>query len=250
MSLTFNIFKSATRSTQLFNLTRTVLCQSKSINFVRARPCSVFSKSPDYSHVAQMDLTKFESECKRTLEKLTEYFDEIVENESKLVGSDVAYSVSLSLQESYQQTTCLTHTNFPPLIGTGRCADGETWHAARNVCDQPPNAESTNLAQFTNLWPKTLWLHRWQVDLQARWRVTSPVIAEWAWDYFHESRWLPRPVLAAFFCLTLKHVSVYNYHFNQTHRIWIIKKSLKVSSAHDETSALFSALQPRPNKNR
>lgn len=117
MSLTFNIFKSATRSTQLFNLTRTVLCQSKSINFVRARPCSVFSKSPDYSHVAQMDLTKFESECKRTLEKLTEYFDEIVENESKLVGSDVAYSVSLSLQESYQQTTCLTHTNFPRSSG-------------------------------------------------------------------------------------------------------------------------------------
>lgn len=45
-----------------------------------------------------MDLTKFESECKRTLESLTEYFDEIVENEANLVGSDVAYSVSSRLE--------------------------------------------------------------------------------------------------------------------------------------------------------
>lgn len=102
MSLTFNIFKSATRSSHLFNLTRTVLCQSKSINSVRAsacqnqvRPCSVFSKSPEYSHVAQLDLTKFESECKQTLESLTDYFDEIVENDMKLVNPDVAYSVSV-----------------------------------------------------------------------------------------------------------------------------------------------------------
>lgn len=106
-SLAANLLKSATRSTQLFNLSRTLLCQSKSIYFVRARsntmiiqrrPCSVFSKSPEYSHVAQMDLTKFESECKRTLESLTEYFDEIVENEANLVGSDVAYSVSSRLK--------------------------------------------------------------------------------------------------------------------------------------------------------
>lgn len=46
-----------------------------------------------------MDLTKFEAECTRTLESLTEYFDEIVENEASLVGSDVAYSVSSRLEK-------------------------------------------------------------------------------------------------------------------------------------------------------
>lgn len=104
MSLTLNFFRTYTRNSQLFKLSRTVLCQSKSINLVRPsvcrnleRPCSVFTKSPEYSQVAQLDLTKFESQCTQTLETLTEYFDEIVENEAKLVNPDVAYSVSYML---------------------------------------------------------------------------------------------------------------------------------------------------------
>lgn len=58
-----------------------------------------------------MDLTKFESECTRTLESLTEYFDEIVENEASLVGSDVAYSVSSRLEKfSLAQSSIISIT--------------------------------------------------------------------------------------------------------------------------------------------
>lgn len=57
--------------------------------------CSVFSKSPDYSSDSQLlELSVFEPICVQTLEALTEYFEEIVEADNKLMNGDVSYSVS------------------------------------------------------------------------------------------------------------------------------------------------------------
>ena len=59
---------------------------------------SVFSKSPDYESGSDlMDVAKFEPLCAEVLETLTDYFEEIVEADDKLINSDVAYSVSPKL---------------------------------------------------------------------------------------------------------------------------------------------------------
>lgn len=69
--------------------------QNNNLNCARRNFCSVFSKSPDYSsEVQQLELTVFEPICIQTLESLTDYFEEIVESDSKLVNADVNYSVS------------------------------------------------------------------------------------------------------------------------------------------------------------
>ena len=69
--------------------------QFNDFNCARRNFCSVFSKSPDYaSEMQQLDLSAFEPICIQTLESLTEYFDEIVEADSKLVNGDVNYAVS------------------------------------------------------------------------------------------------------------------------------------------------------------
>lgn len=69
--------------------------QNNNLNLTRRNFCSVFSKSPDYSSdVQQLDLTVFEPICIQTLESLTDYFEEVVESDSKLVNGDVSYSVS------------------------------------------------------------------------------------------------------------------------------------------------------------
>ncbi|KAL7041035.1 hypothetical protein ACKWTF_000590 [Chironomus riparius] len=67
--------------------------QNNNFNCARRNLCSVFSKSPDYaSEVQHLELSAFEPICIQTLESLTEYFDEIVEADSKLVNGDVNYS--------------------------------------------------------------------------------------------------------------------------------------------------------------
>jgi len=69
--------------------------QNDNLNCAKRNFCSVFSKSPDYSsEVHQLDLAVFEPICMQTLESLTEYFDEVVESDSKLINGDVSYSVS------------------------------------------------------------------------------------------------------------------------------------------------------------
>lgn len=65
----------------------------KFTNFT-ARRFSVFSKSPEYSEVPQMDLVTFESLSSVALESLTDYFEELVESDPKFATADVAYSVS------------------------------------------------------------------------------------------------------------------------------------------------------------
>jgi frataxin len=54
---------------------------------------SVFSKSPEYSEAPVVDIATFEPLCAATLESLTDYFEEIVEADERLVNADVSYSV-------------------------------------------------------------------------------------------------------------------------------------------------------------
>lgn len=69
--------------------------QKFTFNFPTRNFCSVFSKSPDYLQDSQLlDLKIFDPICSQTLESLTDYFEEIVEADSKFQSADVNYSVS------------------------------------------------------------------------------------------------------------------------------------------------------------
>lgn len=115
------------------------------------RDFSVFSKSPEYSEVPLMDLLTFESLCSETLESLTDYFEEIVEADPNLQNADIAYSVSLLKKPLSMDCNLKTLR-----VIVGWSTDCETRIHPRNLRYQPANTEPSNLAQFTNLRPKTI----------------------------------------------------------------------------------------------
>lgn len=84
-------FRIAANSPTLVKLIKNEEFSSTRRNF------SVFSKSPDYSEAPLVDLVTFEASCNETIEALTDYFEELVEADSKFANADVAYSVRESL---------------------------------------------------------------------------------------------------------------------------------------------------------
>lgn len=91
--------------------------------------CSVFSKSPDYTQDGQLiDISTFEPICTQTLEALTDYFEEIVDADGKLINGDVSYSVSKTCES---QNILLISHNLE-----GRCTDSETWKRIWYLCDK------------------------------------------------------------------------------------------------------------------
>lgn len=104
MSITTNLFRLARSNLRLLRLTRCVTQQPTLVKLIERYSdnvnkspkrcfCSVFSKSPEYSDVAQMDLVKFEQVCGTAIESMTEYFEEIIDADPTLKNSDVSYSV-------------------------------------------------------------------------------------------------------------------------------------------------------------
>ncbi|KAG5675789.1 hypothetical protein PVAND_005663 [Polypedilum vanderplanki] len=80
-------------SCKISRTSSTILKYYKNEEFVFVRNfSSVFSKSPEYTEVPLVDLATFEPICAETLETLTEYFEEIVEADEKLVNADISYS--------------------------------------------------------------------------------------------------------------------------------------------------------------
>jgi hypothetical protein len=105
MSITTNLFRLTRSNLRLLRLTRCVSQQQNLVKLIENYSdnvnksskrcfCSVFSKSPEYSDVAQMDLVKFEQLCGTAIDSLTEYFEEVIDSDPTLKKADVAYSVS------------------------------------------------------------------------------------------------------------------------------------------------------------
>lgn len=140
MSITTNLVRLARSNLKVFRLTRAVIQQPNFVNLINRKSdnvnkssnrcfCSVFSKSPEYSDVAQMDLAKFESVCGPTLDSLTEYFEEMVDADPTLQNSDVSCSVRIfcSSIQRMSERKCIKNSHI-----LGRSADCEarctSWH--------------------------------------------------------------------------------------------------------------------------
>jgi hypothetical protein len=109
MSITTNLFRLTRNHLSVLRLTRCVTQQQNLVKLIEKYSdnvnkypkrcfCSVFSKSPEYSDVAQMDLMKFEQVCGTALDSLTDYFEEVIDSDPTLKNSDVSYSVSCQIE--------------------------------------------------------------------------------------------------------------------------------------------------------
>ncbi|KRK06602.1 fh, isoform B [Drosophila yakuba] len=122
-----------------------------------------------------LDGATYERVCSDTLDALSDYFEELTENAAELQGTDVAYSV-------------------------GWRAHRESGTPARHLCDQPADAQQTDLAQFAHQRSQAIRFRRHrgggQMGLQAQWSVAARTAA--AGNTRHSEvrvRGLPPPAL-------------------------------------------------------
>lgn len=96
----FKLFRLTSASNNVYVIPEIVKLQQKlnlNTNVVCSRYFSQFSKSPDYSEVPLLDLATYEDVSSVTLESLCDYFEGLVEADSKLQLADIEYSVSFAL---------------------------------------------------------------------------------------------------------------------------------------------------------
>ncbi|XP_060663860.1 frataxin homolog, mitochondrial [Drosophila nasuta] len=84
-------YKNALAATQSINYVGTIAAINKSVVPTSCRFYSQQKTEETVDATAELDSATYERVCAETLDALSDYFDELTENASDLIGTDVAY---------------------------------------------------------------------------------------------------------------------------------------------------------------
>lgn len=99
-----------------------------------------YSNQTETDSACLIDSVTYDRVCSETLDGLSDYFDELIENATDLPGTDVAYGVRTyihSIQCQSIVTSCFV---------AGRRINGQFGPSPRHLCDQSTVAQQANLA--------------------------------------------------------------------------------------------------------
>lgn len=98
-----------------------------------------YSNQTETDSACLIDSVTYDRVCSETLDGLSDYFDELIENATDLPGTDVAYGVRTYNIHSIQSivTSCYV---------AGRRINGQFGPSPRHLCDQSTVAQQANLA--------------------------------------------------------------------------------------------------------